>query len=110
MGMHALLTFRRMASGNASNSSLDISAPKDALDGDTGGGTTKVVPSSDSVVSLSLSLTPHIVGFVVVVVMLVAVVVAVVFLLLPLSVFSWLLPLRNAHVPVVAPADSELGR
>ncbi|OHW89454.1 hypothetical protein CSPAE12_11967 [Colletotrichum incanum] len=94
-----------MASGKASNSCFVISAPKDPVDGDAGGGTIVADPAEDSV-----SRMPCIVGIVVV---------AIVFLLPLLLLFSWLLPVLNGLVaefaveitvklPVVP--DSELVR
>ncbi|OLN81394.1 hypothetical protein CCHL11_09965 [Colletotrichum chlorophyti] len=93
-----------MASGRASNSCFVISAPKNAVEGDTGGGTTVEDPAEDNV-----SLVCCIVGTSVVAGM----VVAVVFLLPLLLLFSWFFPLLNVHpVSAVVPdvADSELVR
>ncbi|KAF6813620.1 hypothetical protein CSOJ01_04504 [Colletotrichum sojae] len=88
-----------MASGSASNSCFVISAPKEAVEGDTGGSAPAasiVDEGADSVVILVETM----VGIVMAV--------AVVVLLLPLLLFSWLLPLLSVHVAVAPPADSVL--
>lgn len=129
------LTLRWMASGSASNSCFVISAPKDAVEGDTGGSppaASIVDEGADSVVVLVVFVDAVVVVEVVVAIvdavipvsavaldslappppllMMVGIVmaVAVVVLLLPLLLFSWLLPLLSVHVAVAAPADSVL--
>ncbi|KAK1986576.1 hypothetical protein LZ30DRAFT_685325 [Colletotrichum cereale] len=110
----SLLTLRWMASGNASNSCFVISAPKDPVDGDAGGGGTMVAdPAEDSVsrmpcIVVVLMLLVDVVvewadgTIVIVVVVVVLVVVLVAALLLPLlpllPFFSWLLVILNGQV------------
>ncbi|GJC83911.1 hypothetical protein ColLi_06749 [Colletotrichum liriopes] len=78
-----------MASGKASNSCFVISAPKDPVDGDTGGGTIVADPAEDSVSRMAC---------------VVVVDVAIVFLLPLLLLFSWLLSVLNGLV-----AESAVG-
>ncbi|GKT55325.1 hypothetical protein ColTof4_07807 [Colletotrichum tofieldiae] len=77
-----------MASGKASNSCFVISAPKDPVDGDTGGGTIVADPAEDSVSRMAC----------------IVVGVAIVFLLPLLLLFSWLLSVLNGSV-----AESAVG-